>query len=248
MNNNSNSRMSGSNSGTSGSDSSMSQNLVLGSKVMNCQVKDQQNQTLGTISNVVINPESGHIRYAVVNAKGKKVAVPWSALNFNKSSSSGGTPQCTLNTTKGKLANAPKFDANNLASLSSRTTEEPIYAYYEVLYFPDMMSTGEQGARNRSGSASSSNSTAGSGSMSGSTSTGSSGYGSSGSGSSGTGTSGSSGGSIGSTPSTTGSPGARIGSLSGHPRDGFQIWLVAGTSRLRESSVSAAANATLPLR
>ncbi|HEY3662110.1 MAG TPA: PRC-barrel domain-containing protein [Chthoniobacterales bacterium] len=124
---------------------------------MNCQVKNQQGQNLGSISNVVVNPQTGHIRYAVVNADGKKVAVPWSALNFDNTGSDSGTPKCTLNTTKEKLSNAPKFDSKNLASLSNRSTEEPIYTYYELIYFPDVMTTQEQNARNnKSGSMTSS--------------------------------------------------------------------------------------------
>ncbi len=145
---------------TSGSSSMTGDNtqFVLGSKIMNCQVKNQQGDTLGTISNLVVNPATGHIRYAVVSSSGKKVAVPWSALTA-KNTESGGTPHFEVNTTKEKMADAPTFDPNNLSSLSNRASEEPLFTYYELIWFPDVVSADEQKARGD-------NSTSGTGSSS----------------------------------------------------------------------------------
>ncbi|MGI8957961.1 MAG: PRC-barrel domain-containing protein [Chthoniobacterales bacterium] len=120
-------------------------NLMLGSKIMNCHVKNQQGEELGTISNLVVNPNTGHIRYVVVSSSGKKVAVPWNALTA-KNTENGQTPHFVVNTTKQKMAGAPKFDPNNLSSLSNRTAEEPIFTYYELIWFPDVQSPEEQKA------------------------------------------------------------------------------------------------------
>ncbi|HEX4667579.1 MAG TPA: PRC-barrel domain-containing protein, partial [Chthoniobacterales bacterium] len=138
-----------------------SQSFVLGSKLMGCNLKNQQNEDLGTISNVVVNPLTGHIRYAVVNSDGKKVTIPWSAISAENSSGSD-TPKLTANVTRDKLSNAPKFDPNNLQNLQSRSTEEPIWTYYELVWFPDVSSSEEQKARGQtSNSSTAGNGTAG---------------------------------------------------------------------------------------
>jgi hypothetical protein len=123
-----------------------SQNFVLGSNLMGSHLKNQQNEDLGTISNIVVNPQTGHIRYAVVNADGKKVTIPWSAINAQNNSGND-TPTLTANVTKDKLSNAPKFDSDNMQNLQSRSTEEPIWTYYELVWFPDVSSSDEQNAR-----------------------------------------------------------------------------------------------------
>jgi hypothetical protein len=120
--------------------------FVLGSKIIGCHVKNQQNEDLGTISNLLVNPETGHIRYAVVSTGGKKVTVPWSALRAENSA--GATaPHLVLNTTREKLAKAPTFQPNKLSELYNRTMEEPIFTYYDIVWFPDVLTSKEQSAR-----------------------------------------------------------------------------------------------------
>ena len=152
LNNNSNTSTSTSTdtNATTGSN----QGFVLGSKLMGTQVKNERNEKLGTISNVVVNPETGHIRYAVIDAHGRKVTVPWNALNAAPHATSGQAPHFTLNTTKDKLAKAPKFNPNDLSNLSNRTAEEPIFTYYDIIWFPDVLSSGEQNARSGQGTTS----------------------------------------------------------------------------------------------
>ena len=131
-----------------------SEGFVLDSRIMGAHLKNQQKEDLGAISNLVINPETGHIRYAVVSTGGKKVVIPWSAIS-SESTMSGTAPNLTVNVSKDKLSNAPEFDPNNLKDLYNRTTEEPIFTYYEMIWFPDVSSADEQKARSgSSGSAS----------------------------------------------------------------------------------------------
>ena len=149
---------SGMNSSTSAGNS---EGFVLDSKIMGTHLKNQQKEDLGTISNLVINPETGHIRYAVVSTGGKKVVIPWSAISA-ESTMSGTTPNLIANVSRDKLSDAPKFDPNNLKDLYNRTTEEPIFTYYEMVWFPDVSSADEQKARSggrSSGSSSSSETT-----------------------------------------------------------------------------------------
>ncbi|MEO8440172.1 MAG: hypothetical protein ABI540_08125 [Spartobacteria bacterium] len=94
------------------------------------------------------NSDTGHIRHAVFNTSDKKVSVPWSAL-IAKNTESGQTPHFAANTTKQKMANATKFDSNNISNLSNRTAEEPILTCYELIWFPDIQTPDEQTLRHR---------------------------------------------------------------------------------------------------
>jgi hypothetical protein len=167
----------GTNTGTNTGNNTGESQLVLGSKITGCHVKSQQGEDLGTISNIVVNANTGHIRYAVVSTGSRKVAIPWNALNAapngtdtntsTGANSNGQTPHFVLNTSKQKLASAPKFNPNDLSNLSNRTAEEPIFTYYDVIWFPDTLTSEElssrnnqQGANNSNGSASTSMSAA----------------------------------------------------------------------------------------
>ncbi|MEO6872369.1 MAG: PRC-barrel domain-containing protein [Chthoniobacterales bacterium] len=121
--------------------------FVLGSKIMGCHVKSQQGEDLGTISNIVVNTNTGHIRYAVLSTGSKKVTVPWNALNPAPHATNGQAPHFVLNSSKQKLANAPKFNPNDLSNLSNRTMEEPIFTYYDIIWFPDTLTSEEVNSR-----------------------------------------------------------------------------------------------------
>lgn len=127
--------------------------FVLGSKLMNAPVKDLHGTKLGTVSNVVINADTGHIRYAVVDANGKKVTIPWGAMVVEKTSK-GAMSHLVVDTTKAKLANAPKFTSDELAKLTQQANEEPIFSYYELVWFPDTMTPDEQKTHNAKSSGS----------------------------------------------------------------------------------------------
>lgn len=128
------------------------QGFLLGSKIIGSHVRNLQNEDLGTIDNLIVNPETGRMRFAVLSVGGfletgeTNVIVPWSALNVQKTS---GADSATyvLDTTKDKLKNAPKFDPSRLSDLYARTTEEPIFTYYDIIWFPDVPTSEEKNAR-----------------------------------------------------------------------------------------------------
>ncbi|MGI8436995.1 MAG: PRC-barrel domain-containing protein [Chthoniobacterales bacterium] len=124
------------------------QGFVLSSSIANHKVLNRQNEQIGTISNLIINPVTGNVRFAVVNANGNQVLVPWSAFDVQKGS---GTQPAnfTLNISKDKLAKAPKFDSSKLSSLYTRTMEEPVFVYYDIIWFPDTTTPEQQNARNK---------------------------------------------------------------------------------------------------
>jgi len=125
------------------------QGFVMGSKIAGSHVKDTQGADLGTISDVVVNPDTGHIRFAVLNTGGNSVAVPWNALNV-ETMAKGEAPKFVLNTTKAKLEKAPKFEQSKLTQMFDRTMEEPVFTYYDIIWFPDVLTPDEQSAKSKS--------------------------------------------------------------------------------------------------
>lgn len=132
--------------------------FLLSSKITGSHVKNLQNEDIGTIENLIVNPETGRLRFAVLSVGGflgvgdTNVVVPWMALNVEKTSD-GSSPAYVLNTTKDKLKSAPRFDSAKLGDLYNRTTAEPIFTYYEMIWFPDVSTPEEKSAKAKNQSA-----------------------------------------------------------------------------------------------
>lgn len=124
------------------------QGFVMGSKIAGSPVQDSKGDNLGKISDVVVNPGTGHIRFAVVSTGSHSVAIPWSAFNV-QSTTQGSAPKFVANTTKAKLENAPKFDHSKLTQMFDRTMEEPVFTYYDLIWFPDVLTPDEQSSKSK---------------------------------------------------------------------------------------------------
>lgn len=126
--------------------------FLLSSNVTGNHVKNLQDEDLGTIKNLILNPLTGRLRFAVLSVGGylgmgeTDVVVPWAALDV-EATSTGGHPSYVLDTTKDKLKNAPRFDPTKLTDLYDRTTAEPIFTYYDIIWFPDVETSAEKAAR-----------------------------------------------------------------------------------------------------
>ena len=132
--------------------------FLLSSKITGSHVKNLQNEDIGTIENLIVNPETGRLRFAVLSVGGflgvgdTNVVVPWIALNVEKTSDAS-DPVYVLNTTKDKLKNAPRFDPAKLGDLYKRTTAEPVFSYYEMIWIPDVSTAEEKSAKAKNKSA-----------------------------------------------------------------------------------------------
>ncbi len=143
---------------------------VCASKLTGAPVKDSAGQRVGTIQDVMINPSSGRIDFALLSltpnsssassistntsgssvtsqsSSGKLVPVPWALLRTSASSSqySSGSeqPTFTLNADQNKLKNAPSVD---ISSLSQSEWQQRVYAYYGVTPQPMGASESPQG-------------------------------------------------------------------------------------------------------
>ena len=114
--------------------------FLFGSKIVGSHIENLQKQDIGTIEDLVVNPDTGHVRFAVLSVgsfigKGQtNVVVPWGAISLKKNS--GGEPTYMIDATKNLLEKAPTFDASKLSELY--TDSRPIFDYYTITYFEDV--------------------------------------------------------------------------------------------------------------
>lgn len=107
------------------------------SKVLGAKVTNPQNEDLGKIEEVVINPTTGTIQYAVLSFGGimglgdKLFALPWTLLKPTNIPDGRKDQHFLLNVDKTKLEKAPGFPKNNWPDISAPTWSQEIDRYYE---------------------------------------------------------------------------------------------------------------------
>ena len=110
------------------------------SDLLSLAVYGAADEKLGKIEELVIDPPSGKIRYAVLSFGGilgmgdKYFAVPWSDLQvFYKGATSAGTQKdvyCTVDVSKEALKKAPGFDKNQWPNFADQTFVRDIETFY----------------------------------------------------------------------------------------------------------------------
>jgi hypothetical protein len=122
--------------------------LLLGSKIIGSHIKNLQNQDIGTIDDVIVNPDTGRVRFAVLGVGGfvgidqTKVIVPWGAVGLEKNQP-GDAPSYVIDATKDRLEKAPKFDSTKLSDLYAASNAQPIFDYYDIIFFDDVPAAGQ---------------------------------------------------------------------------------------------------------
>ena len=105
--------------------------VLKASEVIGIKVQGTDGKNLGSIKDLVINPDKGDIEYAVLEFGGfagigdKCFAVPWEALELDQENK-----HLALDLHKKDLKDAPGFDKNNWPDLSEQ--QVVIYEFYEV--------------------------------------------------------------------------------------------------------------------
>jgi sporulation protein YlmC with PRC-barrel domain len=127
---------------------------VRASRLTGAQVRDSSGQRVGEIQDVIVNPASGRIEFAllslnynasssnstsgisdntVASSSSNLVPVPWALLRTSASSQYSGAnseqPVFTLNADQNKLSGAPKVDWSDVSQSQWR---QRIYSYYGV--------------------------------------------------------------------------------------------------------------------
>jgi len=113
----------------------------LGSRVLSAcslssdDVYNPKGEKLGSIKELMLDIESGQIRYAVLSFGGflslgeKLFAVPWSALTVDTVNK-----RIVMDADEERLKNAPGFDSDHWPNMADSTWEKSVHAYYGTTY------------------------------------------------------------------------------------------------------------------
>ena len=105
---------------------------VKASSITGTSVVNPTGDNLGDIKEVVIDPRTGKVAYAVVSFGGfltigkKLFAIPFEALEYNQADN-----EYVLDVSKEKLEAAPGFDPDNWPAMSDEKWNRDVYKYYE---------------------------------------------------------------------------------------------------------------------
>jgi sporulation protein YlmC with PRC-barrel domain len=105
---------------------------VKASSIIGTSVVNPKGDSLGDIKEVVIDPRSGRVAYAVVSFGGflslgeKLFAIPFSSFEFDTEKG-----QYILAISKERLETAPGFDADNWPTMADETWNRDVYSYYK---------------------------------------------------------------------------------------------------------------------
>lgn len=105
--------------------------VLKASDLIGSKVEGVDGKNLGSIKDLVIDPQDGDIQYAVLDFGGfagigdKYFAVPWQALQVDQDKK-----RLALDLHKKDLKDAPGFDKNNWPDLTEQ--QVVIYEFYEV--------------------------------------------------------------------------------------------------------------------
>jgi sporulation protein YlmC with PRC-barrel domain len=109
------------------SNSPVKASSIIGTKVVN-----PKDDSLGEIKELVIDPRTGRVAYAVVSfggflSMGKKLfAIPFSAFAYNVTKN-----EYILDVSKERLDAAPGFDPDHWPSMADEQWNRDVYSYYE---------------------------------------------------------------------------------------------------------------------
>ena len=108
-------------------------NPLSSTSIQGTHVVNSQGQDLGKIQDLMIDPESGRVIYAVLDFGGflgigdKYFAVPMQAFSIDRSNE-----RFMLDVTKERLENAPGFDKANWPTSADNTFLDTVYSYYNI--------------------------------------------------------------------------------------------------------------------
>ncbi|HKO88432.1 MAG TPA: PRC-barrel domain-containing protein [Burkholderiales bacterium] len=105
------------------------------SKIIGTDVLNRQGEDLGDIKELVLDPGSGDISYAVISFGGvmgmgdKLFAVPWKALKLDTTKNN-----FVLDVDRERLKSAPAFDVDRWPDMANAQWNNDVHAYYGQRY------------------------------------------------------------------------------------------------------------------
>lgn len=110
---------------------------IKASTIIGTEVVDTKGEVLGDIKEIVIDPRSGRVAYAVVAFGGflgfgeKLFAIPFSALDYKVTTSDLVQSQYLLNISRERLQAAPGFDSDHWPLMSDEKWHRDLHSYYD---------------------------------------------------------------------------------------------------------------------
>ena len=108
-------------------------NVWLATALLNHRVRNTAGEDVGKIEDIVLDPNTGTIRYAVLSFSGvpgmgdRLYAIPWTLLNVSPS-----RDYAVLNIDKTRLERAPGFNRNQWPEVADPAWQRQIHDYYAV--------------------------------------------------------------------------------------------------------------------
>jgi len=105
------------------------------SELIGMEVRNQQNEDLGKIEDLAIDPDAGRVIYGVLSFGGflgmgdKFFAIPWSSLKQVAAAED----YVTLDLDKDRLKNASGFDKKNWPNMADQRWATEVHTFYETL-------------------------------------------------------------------------------------------------------------------
>lgn len=103
------------------------------SELDNREARNQSNEDLGTIDELIIDPDGGRVLYGLLDEGDEHIAVPWTALHLEQ-----GGPDFKLNMTKAEVENVSGFTASNWPNFTDRTWATTNYRTYKTQPYWDV--------------------------------------------------------------------------------------------------------------
>jgi len=109
--------------------------LLAASEIKGARVFNFQDQDVGDIDELLFEPDTGEIRFAVVSVGGflglgsTRVAVPWMAFQIVNEQ---GRVKYILDATRERLEKAPRVEGKNYERLYPVNAAEPVFVYWDV--------------------------------------------------------------------------------------------------------------------
>jgi len=105
---------------------------VKASSIIGTDVVNPKGESLGDVKEVVIDPRTGKVAYAVVSFGGflgmgeKLFAIPFSSFNYDVEEN-----EYVLDVSQERLKAAPGFDADHWPAMNNEQWNRDLYKYYE---------------------------------------------------------------------------------------------------------------------
>jgi len=109
--------------------------LLAASEIKGARVFNFQDRDVGDIDELLFEPDTGEIRFAVVSVGGflglgsTRVAVPWMAFQIVNEQ---GRVKYILDATRERLEKAPRVEGKNYERLYPANAAEPVFVYWDV--------------------------------------------------------------------------------------------------------------------